>query len=440
MIGAHEARRPRRIVMCLDGTWNFTYMRKRRDDGTQVVKPSNVLKLARAVEPTAPDGREQLVYYDIGVGSLATYPGVTNRLLALTDKLLGGSSGAGFEGNVEDALGFLALNYLPEDEVFVFGFSRGAATARAVAQFLDWAGGLPTKSDAYYVPHLFRAYVVSRGERRCQEVVAAIDAGRAQERIPRDPLKPFTAVDVALVGVWDTVMALGSRLRALGGRTSGPGQSFHVGEWPPACVRHARQALALDERRYDFRPEIWTGHTESQTLRQRWFAGVHSNVGGGYVHDGLANLAFRWMLKEAQTLGLAVDSKFAAHYGGYAQDALYDSYSLGYRWLDRIRCRAGRGKRTLIGWPEAANLTLDPSVIVRVQADPADHPRLREVYRPSNVMQLLAAQDDLDQFMARLGAKDPSLPGDVVAALRTLGEADAETSHFRRASNSAKEP
>jgi len=93
------------------------------------------------VERDPATGREQIVYYDIGVGAPATYPGVANALLRLGDKLLGGGRGAGFEGNVEDALGFLAFNHLPGDEVFIFGFSRGAATAQAVTRFIDWAGG-----------------------------------------------------------------------------------------------------------------------------------------------------------------------------------------------------------------------------------------------------------------------------------------------------------
>jgi len=91
----------KRIVLCLDGTWNNPYDEKQRDDGNKVLRPSNTLKLARAVCPKAADEVEQLVYYDIGVGSLAAYPGVANRLLYRADRVLGGGFGAGFEGNVE---------------------------------------------------------------------------------------------------------------------------------------------------------------------------------------------------------------------------------------------------------------------------------------------------------------------------------------------------
>jgi len=127
---------PRRLVLCLDGTWNSTASEARRRDGDTVLKPTNVLKLARAVLPQTGDGGEQVVYYDIGVGSLARYPGAANRLLAVADRLLGGGWGAGFESQVEKALGFLVVNHRPEDELYVFGFSRGAAAAQALTRFL----------------------------------------------------------------------------------------------------------------------------------------------------------------------------------------------------------------------------------------------------------------------------------------------------------------
>lgn len=225
--------RPRRLVVCLDGTWNSTYTRKKREAGHYVIKPSNVLKLARAILPRSPaDQRDQIVYYDIGVGSLATYPGVANTLLRLADKFLGGGRGAGFEGNVEDALGFIALNHQPEDEVFIFGFSRGAATAQAVARFIAWAGGLPTKHDAYYLAPLFRMYVQTRGETPVTTFLTKINADRASAPRPQPPLEPFATITVTLLGVWDTVIAMGSRSRP--GNPAARG--FHVAEHVPACV------------------------------------------------------------------------------------------------------------------------------------------------------------------------------------------------------------
>jgi len=418
-------------VLGLDGTWNSAYVERRRGDGHQVLKPSNVLKLCRSVLPVDATGREQVTYYDAGVGSMSKFPGASNSLLQMADRLLGGAFGAGFESNIEEALTFLVHNYLPGDELFLFGFSRGAAEAQGLTRYLDWAGGLPSKRDAYYLPHFFRAYLAGRGGVAAAEVRRAIDAERAAASKPKGPLAAFAPVDVVFLGLWDTVMALGSRFRAAGESTSTASRSFHVAAQPAACVRHARQALAIDEVRYDFRPEIWTGCDLSQTLAQRWFAGVHSNVGGGYVDDGLANLAFHWLLGEAAAQGLAVSKEFAGVYNGFAQDRLYRSESWLYRLLDGMRLRFGRGRRSLAGWPDSARLTLAVSVIHRLQADPEERkangdrrfPDLRQAYRPENLLRLLARQDDLDAFLASLGLADARarlLPADVLRQIEVL--------------------
>lgn len=414
---ASRAVNSRRLVLCLDGTWNNAYRLKHRTDGEAVLKPSNVLKTARAVVPHDPVAdREQLVYYDVGVGSTVKYRGMSNRMLAATDRILGGSWGAGFEGNIEEALAFLVLNHQPGDEVFIFGFSRGAAAAQAVTRFIDWAGGLPVKSDAYYLPILFQGYIDSRGAETREAIC---------QRLKVPPLDPFRPIDVVFLGVWDTVMALGPRFRARGAHTSTASRSFHVGPQPARCVRHARQALAVDEVRYDFRPELWTEPAApGQTLRQRWFAGVHSNIGGGYVDDGLANLALGWMIGEAKQQGLAVDHNYLKKFRGYAQDRLYRSESPFYRTSDAVRWRNGRGKRLLTNEPSAAGFSLDVSVFHRIRADPAKrvpghpekllHPDLKTLYRPENVLSCLAKEPDLTAYLQSIGLSPPELPADVM--------------------------
>jgi uncharacterized protein (DUF2235 family) len=375
----------RRLVLCLDGTWNSTANERMRDDGTKVLRPTNTLKICRAVVPLA--DKMQITYYDIGVGSIAEYPGTSNRLLYKVDRLLGGAWGAGFEGNVEDALHFLVLNYETGDEVYIFGFSRGAATARAVTRFLDWNGGLPTKDDAYYVPLFFREYVQSKAaEGGSRKLFDSINTRHERENNPL--IKPFRPVPVTYLGVWDTVMSLGSRFRATGSSTSTGTRSFHADRKPPAPVGHARQALAVDEKRFDFRPEVWTDVHPDQKMEQRWFSGVHSNIGGGLKTDGLANIALRWIVNGARAPhhGLVLDDTYLGNFPLVPKADLYESYTAKYKILDFIRFRYGKGRRPIVG----LNADLDTTVVDRM--------RLRPEYRPDNVLQYLACQQDLARF------------------------------------------
>jgi len=408
----------KRIVLCLDGTWNSPFDEQKRDDGTTVLRPSNVLKVARAVYPVASDGTPQLVYYDIGVGSLAKYPGLANRLLARSDSWLGGGFAAGFEGNVEDALTFLAMNFVPGDEVFIFGFSRGAATARAVTRFLQWSGGVPRKADAYYLPRLFRAYVMARG---AQEAFAAEVATINREKTKLNPLVP---VEVTYLGVWDTVAALGSLAHLLRAKQTNVNRSFHIGDAPVPCVRKARHAIAVDEKRLDFPPEIWTRTSDpGQQMEQRWFAGVHSNVGGGYLKDGLANIALRWILDGAT--GLEIDTGFIAFFPPLHSGTQNESLTRTYQTLEWARGHKGQGVRELTGHPSTANLELDASVIARMmepsvpfKSGKKDPEELRP-YRPANVIRYLATQPNLAAYLAGIGVSG-SLPQDVMAAIAAI--------------------
>ncbi|NQZ12601.1 MAG: DUF2235 domain-containing protein, partial [Algicola sp.] len=271
----------RRIVICLDGTWNNTYTEEERDDGSKVLKPSNVLKLARAVLPyDVENDCHQLVYYHTGVGGMSEYPGLSNKLLQFVDKNLGGGWGAGFESNIEDAITFLVHNYhtVPNrtpniknaDQIYIYGFSRGAANARALTQFIDWMGGIPVRQDAYYIPIFLKAYVQSQGKQTVDSVKKAIRDNAGGKPIT---LQSMQKIEITMLGVWDTVMALGSKLVNRARRT------FHSNPQPPACVKHVYHALAVDENRTDFLPEIWQQAAPDRTLSQMWFPGVHSNIG-----------------------------------------------------------------------------------------------------------------------------------------------------------------
>lgn len=389
-----------RIILCLDGTWNSTFKKIEREDGTKVLKPSNPLKLARAVMPVSTSGNCQITYYDSGVGALGLYPGLSNKLLNFADSKLGGAWGAGFEANVEQAATFLANNMTPGAEVFVFGYSRGAAQARALSRFFDWLGGITPKNDAYYIPLFFRKYILSRGKADPASVISQRSGDKPYER-----LEPFS---ITFLGVWDTVMALGSRFLA-SDNNSTKTHSFHVGDRVASCVKHACQALAIDEKRYDFRPEIWEGAASGQTLVQRWFPGTHGNIGGAYGNDGLANGALHWIVKEAKQYGLEIDEAFLNRYRPYFGDEIGESYKWPYPFIETIRFRRNKGIRAIRLSPDQANLSIDKSAVKRLCCDPKDHPDMKRKYRSKKLVKYAKAyKHDKKTFIRSFGL-DPDV-------------------------------
>lgn len=342
----------RRLVVFLDGTWNHP---DQKDRGK--TKPSNVTKLARAVQPLADDGRFQVTYYDDGVG---TSYGL--------DKWIGGGLGVGLAKNIREAYRFLAYNYRDGDEIYVFGFSRGAYTARSLAGFIERVGMLP-KPGMYYMLQAFGLYEQRRPQADFDALFAAKDIVTRRAR-------------VHFIGVWDTVGAIGLPSRFFHALT-GHRWNYHDVSLVPA-IRHARHALAIDEKRKPFRPTLWSDPVRAdQTLEQRWFPGVHSNIGGGYSKDGLANHALHWMADEAARVGLDLDREFLKPYRKFWAHELRNSYRHVYRLL-------GAAPRP-IGTAGNDSETLDPSVFYRwcnpdavlereAQPAPWQPPKLQEYF------------------------------------------------------------
>jgi len=303
------------IVVCLDGTWK----RPETPDGKQ--RASNVLRLMRALSPSA-DGVHQVVYYDRGVGS-------DNAC----DKLVGGAFGWGLSENVLDAYRWLANNYDEGDRLYFFGFSRGAYTARSLGGLLGAIGmmsrleigALPEAYDYYRTECCGRPAGAHRpGCARAAHAHAATAEARA---------KP----PVACIGVWDTVGSLGIPVSWL--PSFNRKYQFHdvkIGRH----VEAAFQALAIDEARKPFTPAIWEKPSGwAGRLEQAWFAGVHSDVGGGYADNRLADIALRWMVEKAQSVGLrfddvvleaGVDPRPSPHLG-----AMGDEFKGMYRFTGR---------------------------------------------------------------------------------------------------------
>lgn len=294
----------KRIILCADGTWNEP---ERKDKESGRPQPTNVLKVARGVVPIAANGVQQVVFYHFGVGTAGQW-----------DEFTGGAFGAGIERNVRALYRFLVFNYQEGDELYFFGFSRGAFTVRTLAGFMN-AVGLLQKEDEYYTGELYGLY----------ESSVAIDSD-AWKHAFRNIKEPRPSPAIRFIGAWDTVGALGA--------PGALGQLFNRGKYRyhdiglNDRIQNAYHALAIDERRKPFAPSIWkrpSGWTGA--LEQVWFPGVHSNVGGSYRPDGLANEALHWMVEKAEALGLAFDNGFLAHYLACFNSTLNDSMSAMYR-------------------------------------------------------------------------------------------------------------
>lgn len=296
----------KRLILCADGTWNEA---EKNDEATGRPQPTNVLKTARAVLPRSSKGVDQVVYYHYGLGTAGGL-----------DKFTGGAFGEGIEINVRSLYRFLVYNYEPGDEIYMFGFSRGAFTVRTLAGFMAKVG-LLEKDDEYYTPKVYALYESSK----------AADSAewRAAFRRIRDtrPCPP-----IRFMGVWDTVGSLGAP-GALGQIFNSNKYQYHNIGLTPA-IQHAYHALAIDERRKPFAPSLWKRPTGwPGVLQQVWFAGVHSNVGGSCSPDGLANEALQWMIEKAEALGLEFQRFYLEHYRPCFNSTLNDSMSTMYKLM-----------------------------------------------------------------------------------------------------------
>ncbi|MGH8157896.1 MAG: DUF2235 domain-containing protein [Rhodanobacter sp.] len=285
----------RRLVLMFDGTWN---------------KPesnTNVERLRRFIAPCDAAGVEQLVNYIPGVG-------VTSGLA----HLLGGAFGYGLSDNVLDGYRWLCATWQPGDELYLFGFSRGAYAARSLGGLIRKCGllrchhdGSVTKADISSAYDLYRDIA-------CKPDDAVAVAFRASHSIE---------IGIHFIGVWDTVGSLGIPDTASWFPFARARYQFHDTELSK-IVKYAYQALALDEHRADFKPAVWTrnpdtlktGDTltskkaEQIEIEQRWFIGAHADVGGGNDCDGagrkpdpLPDLPLAWLQCKAITAGLVCD-------------------------------------------------------------------------------------------------------------------------------------
>jgi uncharacterized protein (DUF2235 family) len=313
----------RNIVIGADGTWN-----KPDQVDRQRQVPGNVVKAVRAVMASAPQ-IEQLRYYDTGVGTAGTL-----------DKVWGGMAGKGLFGNMRKAYAWLITQYQPDDRLFLFGFSRGAFTARSLAGMLAVCGIPQCRADNVDARSK-EAMAIANEAARIYRMHDADKRDRAGQAFRAEHQSlPGT---VHFLGVWDTVGAMGLPTKGPLGWLTRSRHSFHnvcLGD----NVRHAYHALAINEQRAPFEPSLWLPPCPPQceTVEQVWFAGVHSNVGGGYADAGLSDQALMWMLEAAGRHGLLLDPHYLKqridpNVFGELRDSLSMMYKTPLTGLPRFR-------------------------------------------------------------------------------------------------------
>jgi uncharacterized protein (DUF2235 family) len=329
------------IVFCADGTWNHP---GETEDGQPA--DTNVYKFFKALVTDA----TQLPFYDDGVGADGTP----------VERLLGGAIGDGLFDKIKAGYAKIAHNYQPGDRVFIFGFSRGAYTARSLAGMIAVCGlPDPDKFTNQSIDDAFAAYRAGPNRQPLLDALA--------RNYGNSIGGPGNAnVEIAMVGVWDTVGALGIP----GGMFAGLDDQIY-GFLDTALhpdIKAACHAVSINERRAEFGVTLWDrAVAPDQDLAQLWFAGNHGDVGGGWAETGLSDLTLGWMMAKAQAKGVTFDPDVFAHYASidpiHALDPIHDAWSVVWG-LPKLRTIA-------------ADSTISPTVMFRLNNDPS--------YRPANL-------------------------------------------------------
>lgn len=295
----------KRLVVCCDGTWQSV-----NNDC-----PTNVLKIAQAIEPMVTDHQgntiPQILYYDEGIGAVPDEgkQSFVKNFGDLIEKVGGGAFGWWIDEKIKEAYIFLCLNYCPGDEIYLFGFSRGAYTVRSLAGLIS-CSGLLKRPDISKTSEAYRIYRLKDPDKRKRE-------GEKFRQKNADQQDNTNQLNIRLLGCWDTVGALGIPnffdfdIFDISDFLNQK-YEFHDRNLNP-LIQNARHAIAIDERRKAFDVTIMKpGEEFKGTLKQVWFPGDHGCVGGGTKEAlGLSNAALKWMADEASELGLKLDLSLA---------------------------------------------------------------------------------------------------------------------------------
>lgn len=377
----------KRLAIFLDGTWNAV------GDNT------NVWRLKSLCAKRSTDRSAQVSYYGVGVNGFK-----------------GGGFGKGVSENIADAYEWLIDEYNPGDEIFIFGFSRGAYTARSLAGFIAKCGLLKPGAPLG-VNQLYERYRRA-DDRTIWTIFDRLADGTLNATLEeRWMMKYAQCVPIKFIGVWDTVGALGVPVLSIPGVSRSTLGFLHTGLRRP--IEHGFHALAIDEHRYAFSPTLWTIRKPKDqavkvapprpltSVEQRWFAGAHANVGGGCHSDLLAQVPLRWIMSKASLHGLAFRNDVEID-GDVLAAPISDSYS---EFMYGAYSKFTRRQHRPIGEPSpeepeftnpTVNETIDSSVFSRW--------RSRKDYRPPNLVNWAERHKvDIGQLDKSVSAEAPQI-------------------------------
>jgi len=274
---------------------------------------TNVYKLFNMLEDRT---SRQIAFYDPGIGTGWR-------------KITGNIGGMGISRNIRQCYRFIFENYEAGDRIFLFGFSRGAATVRSLSSFIHYFGILP-KSRPKLIKKAYNIYKTGNDEKRKR---------RADEFVR---LHHTMWTRIKFIGCYDTVAALGLPFKFASAILDGiPGfrhrfHNFTLSE----SIEHAYQALAIDDERKTFHPVLWdTDITDYQTMRQVWFAGMHTDVGGGYKEQELSDIPLVWLTHMAVLKGLRIYPRHKVEIAEDENGFMHDSRG---RWITKLYRRKVR--------------------------------------------------------------------------------------------------
>ena len=328
----------KRLIVCCDGTWQ----------DLDCNYPTNVVKIAQAIKNAASDRVPQIIHYSEGVGTGA------EKL----DRLLGGAFGWGIDRRIQNAYRFLCCNYEDGDEIYLFGFSRGAYTVRSLAGLIYKCGLLSRchirkTKDAYT---LYRDRTVSPSDE------AAITF-RKHYAVHSAATPQNTQIPITLLGCWDTVGALGvPKTLPLISHWTNKKYEFHDTKLNPK-IQHALHAVAIDERRSAFAVThmVPSDHipNRKEQVTEVWFAGTHGCVGGGTeANHGLSDITLQWMMESIEKLGLGLEFVDAPH--TVVEGGIHPDPAIKFAdTMKGIYVLTGAKNRDLIDQKEDPETTLD---------------------------------------------------------------------------------